>query len=169
MTDLNTLLEESLNLAYHGARAKRPDFNVTLEKNLDPGVGEVEIFPQEMARVIVNLIGNAFYAVQSKGADGEDGFTPVVAVTTRNHSDKVSISVRDNGTGIPEDAKENIFEPFFTTKPTGEGTGLGLSLSFDIVVKQHHGEFDVDSETGEYSQFTVTLPRHMSSARGVGG
>ena len=168
LSDLNALLEESVNLAYHGARAENSDFNVTLEKDLDPEVREVEIFPQEMARVIVNLIGNAFYAVQSRKSTGEDGFNPVVSVTSLNLGDKVSITVRDNGTGIPEDAKEKIFDPFFTTKPTGEGTGLGLSLSFDIVVKQHRGEFDVDSRTGEYTEFTVTLPRRMSSAAGAG-
>ena len=161
-TDLNALVEESLNLAYHGARAKDSSFNVTLERDLDPDVGEVEIFPQEITRVIVNLVGNAFYAVRERAATGEPGYQPTVRVATRDLRSVVSIRIRDNGTGIPPAVVEKIFDPFFTTKPTGSGTGLGLSLSYDIVVKQHRGTLDVDCAQGEYTEFSMTLPREIN-------
>jgi signal transduction histidine kinase len=154
--EFNALVEETLNLAWHGARAERPGFNVTLEKQLDPAVGQVDLFPQEFTRVLLNIFGNAFHAVQQKQAPG---FQPLLRIATRTGSGEVVVSVRDNGTGIPEAVRSHIFEPFFTTKPPGQGTGLGLSLSHDIVVKQHGGHIDVTTEPGEWTEFTLTLPR----------
>ena len=158
--DLNALLEESLNLAYHGARAEKPGFNITLIKDLDPGVGEVDLYPQEFNRVLLNLISNGFYACAKRKAEsGDANFEPTLAASTRNLGDRVQIKIRDNGAGIPPDVEAKIFNPFFTTKPAGEGTGLGLSLSYDIVVKQHRGEIDVATSIGEFAEFTVTIPR----------
>jgi len=156
--DLNAIAEEALNLAYHGARAETPGFNITLERDFDPGVGQVDIYPQEIARVLVNLINNGFYAAH-KRTQQDPGIEPTLRLSTQDLGDTVEIRVRDNGTGIPADVREKIFEPFFTTKPAGEGTGLGLSLSFDIVVKQHNGQLSVASEPGSYTEFTITLPR----------
>jgi len=158
--DLNALLEESLNLAYHGARAEKPGFNITLMKDLDPSVGEVDLYPQEFNRVLLNLISNGFYAsAKRKAESGDANFEPTLAASTRNLGDRVQIKIRDNGAGIPPDVEAKIFNPFFTTKPAGEGTGLGLSLSYDIVVKQHRGEIDVATSLGEFAEFTVTIPR----------
>jgi signal transduction histidine kinase len=164
--DLNALLEESLNLAYHGARAERPGFNITLMKDLDPSVGEVDLYPQEFNRVLLNLISNGFYAsAKRKAASGDANFEPTLAASTRNLGDRVQIKIRDNGAGIPPDVEAKIFNPFFTTKPAGEGTGLGLSLSYDIVVKQHRGEIDVATSIGEFAEFTVTIPRGGPSSQ----
>ena len=136
--DVNALVEESLNLAFHGARAEKQGFNVTLQRSFDPAAGAIDAFPQEISRVLLNLIANGFYAAaQRHRQQGDNGFEPTVAAATRNLGDKVEIRIRDNGTGIPPEVKEKIFNPFFTTKPAGEGTGLGLSISHDIVVKQH--------------------------------
>jgi two-component system, NtrC family, sensor kinase len=158
--DLNAIVEEALNLAYHGARAEQPGFNIALERALDPAVGQVELYPQEFTRVLLNLIGNGFHAAHRKLLDGApEGFQPVLSVTTRALPDRVEIRVRDNGPGIPDTVMARIFEPFFTTKPAGEGTGLGLSLSHDIVVKQHGGTIDVVTEAGRFTEFVVTLPR----------
>jgi PAS domain S-box-containing protein len=159
-TDLNALLEESLNLAYHGARAENSSFNVTLERDLDPSVGDVELYPQELTRVFLNLIGNGLYATQKRQTEWkEDGYRPTLRVSTHDAGKSVEVRVRDNGTGIPADAVEHVFEPFFTTKPTGEGTGLGLSLSYETVVQQHHGRMEVDTREGEFTEFKITLPR----------
>ncbi len=159
-SDLNALVEESLNLAYHGARAEQPGFNVTLRRDLDPAVGQLDLYPQELTRVLLNLFGNGFYAVRERDrGTAEPGYQPTLWVSTRAVADRVEIRVRDNGAGIPEAARSKIFDPFFTTKPAGEGTGLGLSLSFDIVVKQHGGTFGVESEPGTFTEFVVTLPR----------
>jgi two-component system, NtrC family, sensor kinase len=167
--NLNALVEESLNLAYHGARAERPDFNVTLRKDLDPTIGEIDLYPQEITRVLLNLFGNGFYAARERQRSGrEPGFEPTLSVCTRSLSDRIEIRVRDNGTGIPGEVRAKIFDPFFTTKPAGEGTGLGLSLSFDIVVKQHGGTFEVETEPGVFTEFIVTLPRAMMPAAGAG-
>jgi signal transduction histidine kinase len=160
MVDVNATVEEALNLAYHGARAEKPGFNITLERDFDPAAGQMELYPQEFTRVLLNLIGNGFHAANKKRLDGApDGFEPILRVTTKAYPDKIVIAVRDNGTGIPDAVRARIFEPFFTTKPTGEGTGLGLSLSHDIVVKQHGGKLDIVTEPGEFTEFTVTLPR----------
>ena len=166
--DLNALLEESLNLAYHGARAEKPGFNITLIKDLDPGVGEVDLYPQEFNRVLLNLISNGFYACAKRKAEsGDANFEPTLAASTRNLGDRVQIKIRDNGAGIPPDVEAKIFNPFFTTKPAGEGTGLGLSLSYDIVVKQHRGEIDVATSIGEFAEFTVTIPRGGPSSQAL--
>ncbi len=165
--DLNTTVEEALNLAYHGARAETPGFNITMEKDLDPAAGSVELFPQEFIRVMLNLINNGFYAAHKRAnREAQQGFEPTLRLTTRNKGDQVEIRVRDNGTGIPQDVREKIFEPFFTTKPAGEGTGLGLSLSYDIVVKQHNGQLTVDSQIDSHTEFVVTLPRRMPVGEG---
>ncbi len=158
--DFNATVEEALNLAYHGARAEKPSFNVTLERHYDPAAGSLELYPQEFTRVLLNLIGNGFYAVDRRRRDGADAaYSPTVTVTTEARSDAVIVRVRDNGTGIPDAVKARLFEPFFTTKPAGEGTGLGLSISHDIIVKQHSGTITADSRSGEYTEFTITLPR----------
>jgi len=158
--DINALVEESLNLAYHGARAEKPQFNVTLKRDFDPDAGMIEAFPQEITRVLLNLISNGFYAVaKRKAEDGDADFEPEVSATTKGGPDHVEIRIRDNGTGIPPDVKEKMFNPFFTTKPAGEGTGLGLSMSHDIVVKQHGGTIDVDTQPRAFTEFTIVLPR----------
>ena len=157
-TDLNALAEEALNLAYHGARAERQGFNITLERDFDPAVGVVELYPQEISRVLVNLINNGFYAAHQRAA-ANPGFAPTLRLATKNLGDQVEIRVRDNGNGIPAAVRDKIFEPIFTTKPAGEGTGLGLSLSHDIVVQQHGGTIKVDSESGSFTDFVITVPR----------
>ena len=158
--DINALVDESLNLAYHGARAERPDFNVTLERDFDASAGTVEVFPQEITRVFLNLVSNGFYAVNKRKLEaGQSGYDPVLRTATRNLGDAVEIRIRDNGTGIPPDVKDKMFNPFFTTKPAGEGTGLGLSMSHDIIVKQHGGTIDVDTEPGQFTEFRIVLPR----------
>ena len=136
--DINALVDESLNLAYHGARAEKQGFNITLERSFDPTAGEVDLFPQEITRVLLNLISNGFYAATKRKAEANGGdYEPTLAAATKNLGDSVEIRIRDNGTGIPPEVKEKLFNPFFTTKPAGEGTGLGLSISHDIIVKQH--------------------------------
>jgi GAF domain-containing protein len=158
--DVNALVDESLNLAYHGARAEKPQFNVTLHRDFDPEAGTIEAFPQEITRVLLNLITNGFYAVNKRKTDQDEAsFEPLVSATTKGRSDEVEIRIRDNGTGIPPEVKEKMFNPFFTTKPAGEGTGLGLSMSHDIIVKQHGGTIDVDTAPGEFTEFTIRLPR----------
>ena len=158
--DINALLEESLNLAYHGARAEKPQFNVTLQTNFDQTAGMIDVFPQEITRVFLNLISNGFYAVaKRKKENGSSGFEPTVSAATRNLGHAVEIRIRDNGTGIAPEVKEKMFNPFFTTKPAGEGTGLGLSMSHDIIVKQHGGRIDVETEPGIFTEFTIVLPR----------
>ena len=157
--DINAIVEESLNLAYHGARAEKPGFNITLKRNLDPAAGMIDAYPQEISRVFLNLISNGFYAA-TKRKEAEDGhFEPLLSATTENLGNKVEIRIRDNGTGIPQDVRERMFNPFFTTKPAGEGTGLGLSMSHDIVVKQHGGKIDVVTEPDTFTEFIITLPR----------
>jgi GAF domain-containing protein len=162
-TDINTLVEESLNLAYHGARAERPGFNITLNRDLDATAGMIEVYPQELTRVLLNLISNGFYATAQRKTLAGDGFEPILSATTRNLGDHVEIRIRDNGTGIPQEVKEKMFNPFFTTKPAGEGTGLGLSMSHDIVVKQHGGRIDVLTEAGVFTEFVLTLPRAIAA------
>ena len=171
-TALNALVEESLNLAYHGERARDPQFDVAMTSDLDPSVGVLELNPQEITRVLVNLFGNAFYATKQRQSGSASGsYRPEVKVTTRGLDASVEIRVRDNGTGIPSAAKDKLFTPFFTTKPTGEGTGLGLSLSYDIVVHNHHGSFEVDTREGEFTEFVVGLPLPAAgvAAPAIGG
>jgi len=159
LADINALVEESLNLAYHGARAEKQGFNITLERSLDPLAGELELLPQEITRVFLNLISNGFYATVKRKEQATGPYDPILLAGTRNLGEQVEIRIRDNGTGIPPEVKEKMFEPFFTTKPAGEGTGLGLSLSHDIVVKQHRGSIEVDSSPGEFTEFRIVLPR----------
>jgi two-component system, NtrC family, sensor kinase len=161
-TDVNALVEESLNLAYHGARAEKPQFNVTLRREFDPDAGTVEVFPQEITRVLLNVISNGFYAVAKRGSKNDPGFEPVLSASTLSRGDHVEIRIRDNGVGIPPEVKEKMFNPFFTTKPPGEGTGLGLSMSHDIIVKQHGGTINVETEPGAFTEFTILLPRRSS-------
>ena len=156
-TDLNKLADEYLRLAYHGLRAKDKSFNAELIMKFDKALPMVNMIPQDIGRVTLNLFNNAFYAVQQKAKTAPD-YKPVVEVATAVQGGNVIVSVKDNGVGIPEHIKEKIMQPFFTTKPTGEGTGLGLSLSYDIVVKGHGGRIKIDSEEGQYSIFTITLP-----------
>jgi two-component system NtrC family sensor kinase len=158
--DVNALLDESLNLAYHGARAEKSGFNITLQRDFDADAGEVELFPQEITRALLNVISNGFYAATRRKAENDDsGFEPVLAAATRNLGDSVEIRIRDNGTGIPAGVREKMFNPFFTTKPAGEGTGLGLSMSHDIIVKQHGGSIDIETEAGEFTELRIILPR----------
>jgi two-component system, NtrC family, sensor kinase len=164
LVEINAVVEESLNLAYHGARAEKQGFNITLERSFDPAAGEVDVFPQEITRVLLNLISNGFYAAtKRKGQPGADGHEPTLAAATRNLGDRVEIRIRDNGTGIPPEVKDKMFNPFFTTKPAGEGTGLGLSISHDIIVKQHAGLIEVDTQPGEFTEFRIILPRTAAS------
>ena len=158
--DINSLVDEAVNLAYHGARAERQGFNITLERSFDPVAGKVDCFPQEITRVLLNLISNGFYAAtERKRQAHDDDFEPTLIATTKNLGDRVEIRIRDNGTGIAPEVKEEMFNPFFTTKPAGEGTGLGLSISHDIIVKQHSGSIEVDTEPGEYTEVRIILPR----------
>jgi signal transduction histidine kinase len=161
MVDLNMLVDEALNLAYHGARAQDQSFNITLERDFGAEIAPVELTPQDITRVLLNLFSNGFHATRGRQSGAtEQSFEPTLKVTTRDLGDAVQIRVRDNGTGIPADIKDKLFQPFFTTKPTGEGTGLGLSISYDIVTKQHGGIISVDSTVGEFSEFTMRLPRN---------
>ncbi len=168
--DVNTLVEESLNLAYHGARAEKQGFNIALERSFDAAAGEVDVFPQEITRVLLNLITNGFYAaVKRKEVGDNGGREPTLSAATRSLGDRVAIIIRDNGTGIPPEVKEKMFNPFFTTKPAGEGTGLGLSISYDIVVKQHAGSIEVDTEPGEFTEIRIVLPRAAMLDAKLGG
>ena len=162
MVDLNTLVDEALNLAYHGARAQDQSFNITLERDFGAGIAPIELTPQDITRVLLNLFSNGFYAASeaAERCSRNAGFEPTLKVTTRDLGDAVEIRVRDNGIGIPADIRDKLFQPFFTTKPTGEGTGLGLSISYDIVTQQHGGSITVDSVVGEFSEFTIRLPRN---------
>jgi signal transduction histidine kinase len=158
--DINALVEESLNLAYHGARAEKQGFNITLVRSFDPAAGEADVYPQEISRVLINLISNGFYATAQRRAQAEsDGYEPTLTAATRSLGDRVEIRIRDNGTGIPPEVREKLFNPFFTTKPAGEGTGLGLSISHDIIVKQHGGSIEVETRPGEFTELRIVLPR----------
>ena len=158
--DLNGLVEEALNLAYHGARAQDTTFNITLERDFAETIAPIELVPQDITRVCLNLIGNGFYAATKRQRErGEPSFKPTLKVSTRDLGDTVEINIRDNGVGVSPEIKDKLFQPFFTTKPTGEGTGLGLSISYDIVTQEHGGTITVDSRVGEFTEFTVRLPR----------
>ncbi|QOZ54326.1 cache domain-containing protein [Bradyrhizobium sp. CCBAU 53338] len=167
--DINGIVEESLNLAYHGARAEKPNFNVTLNRDFDPAAGMVDVYPQEITRVFLNLISNGFYAATKHKESAAEGFEPTLSAATKDLGNRVEIRIRDNGTGIPQEVKEKMFNPFFTTKPAGEGTGLGLSMSHDIVVKQHGGLIDVNTTSGLFTEFIIILPRVMAADSTSGG
>jgi signal transduction histidine kinase len=163
--DINALVEETLNLAYHGARAEKSGFRITFTRDLDPDAGAAEVYPQEVTRALLNLISNGFYAATKRKSEADDEtFEPVLSATTRSLGNRVEIRIRDNGTGIPPEVREKIFNPFFTTKPAGEGTGLGLSMSHDIIVKQHGGSINVETERGVFTEFIITLPRGNTSS-----
>ena len=160
LADINALAEEAINLAYHGVRAQDPNFNITLERDLDRNIAPIALVPQDVTRVFLNLLGNGFYAANKRQRDACDAaFRAVLKVTTRNLGNAVEIRVRDNGIGVRPEHRDKLFQPFFTTKPTGEGTGLGLSISYDIVTQQHGGTIAVDSAVGEFTEFTIRLPR----------
>jgi signal transduction histidine kinase/putative methionine-R-sulfoxide reductase with GAF domain len=162
--DINGVVEEALNLAYHGARAQDQEFNIMLERDFNSGIAPIELVPQDVTRVFLNLIGNGFYAANKRRLQSEDrSFRPTLKVATRDLGEAVEVKVRDNGIGIPPELRDKLFQPFFTTKPTGEGTGLGLSISYDIVTQEHGGTIAVDSAPGEFSEFTVTLPRERQA------
>jgi signal transduction histidine kinase len=168
--DINSLLEESLNLAYHGARAEKGEFNITLQRDFDADAGTIELFPQEITRAFLNLIANGVYAAtRRKTEDKEPGFEPTLRASTKNLGTTVEIRIRDNGTGIPAEVQEKMFNPFFTTKPAGQGTGLGLSMTHDIIVKQHGGRIDVATEVGQFTEFTIVLPRRSNLSGGDRG
>ncbi len=158
LTDINDLLEQYINLAYHGMRAQDKEFNITIEKDYDKTLKKINVVPQDISRAFLNIINNACYAANEKKKITGDNFQPTLRVSTKNLKDKVEIRIADNGNGVPDKIKDKIFQPFFTTKPTGEGTGLGLSLSYDIVVKQHDGEIKVETKEGEGSLFIIMLP-----------
>jgi len=159
-TDINALVEESLNRAYYNARAEQRGFTIKLETSFDPAAGKVNLLPREITRALLNLISNGFYAATKRKVEAKEGdHEPILIAATKNLGDRVEIRIRDNGTGIPADVKEKMFDPFFTTKPAGEGTGLGLSISHDIVVKQHGGSIEVDTRPGEFAEIRVVLPR----------
>jgi GAF domain-containing protein len=158
--DINALVEESVNLAWHGARAEKQGFEITLKHFFDPSAGEIDIFPQDIRRALLNLISNGFYAATKRRDETNGGdYEPILTASTKNLGDRVEITIRDNGTGITQDVKDKMFNPFFTTKPTGEGTGLGLSISHDIIVKQHAGLIEVDTQPGEFTEIRIILPR----------
>ena len=157
-TDINILADEYLRLAYHGMRAKDKSFNAAMKTDFDESIGLIKIISQDIGRVILNLITNAFYAVMEKKKLRPEGYEPTVTVSTKKMDNKIIVNVKDNGTGIPQKTLDKIFQPFFTTKPTGQGTGLGLSLSYDIVTKGHGGELKVETKEGEYTGFSVILP-----------
>jgi two-component system, NtrC family, sensor kinase len=156
-TDINALADEFLRLSYNGLRAKDKAFNTNFTSNFDESIGRIEVVPQDIGRVLLNLYTNAFYAVSKKKKQGNGAFEPLVSVTTKRVGNKVEISVKDNGIGIPQKILDKIFQPFFTTKPPGEGTGLGLSLSYDII-KAHGGELKVETKEGEFAEFIIQLP-----------
>jgi signal transduction histidine kinase len=160
IVDVNGLVDESLNLAWHGARAEKQGFDITLQRSFDQTAGEADLFPQDITRALLNLISNGFYAATSRQAETNGGdYVPTLAASTKSLGDRVEIRIRDNGTGIPPEVKEKMFNPFFTTKPAGEGTGLGLSICHDIIVKQHGGSIEVDTQPGEFTEIRVILPR----------
>ena len=156
-TDINKLADEYLRLSYHGLRAKDKAFNATMKTDFDETIGNINIIPQDIGRVLFNLYNNAFYAVTEKKKQQPEGYEPTVSVSTKKINDKVEIRVKDNGNGIPQKVVDKIFQPFFTTKPTGQGTGLGLSLSYDIV-KAHGGEIKAGTAEGEFAEFVIQLP-----------
>lgn len=159
LVDINAVVDETLNLAYHGARAERANFNIALKREYDDRSGKIDLYPQEISRVLLNLISNGFYAATNRQASA--GIEPTLVVATKDLGDKVEIRVRDNGAGIPAEIRERIYDPFFTTKPTGEGTGLGLSISHDIIVKQHRGTINLETQPNEFTEFIIALPRKL--------
>ena len=162
LAEINNLVSEYVNLAYHGMRAKDKSFNTSIKTQLDPEVGKASIIPQDLSRVILNIVNNSCYALDEKVKQHIPGFSPEVVISTKKINDKIEIRIRDNGTGIPEHVREKIFNPFFTTKPAGQGTGLGLSMSYDIVTQIHKGKLEVKSMDGKFTEFIITIPEKQS-------
>ncbi|MBI2840483.1 MAG: hypothetical protein HYX75_19360 [Acidobacteria bacterium] len=166
MTDINTLLDEAVNLTYHGMRARDPLFNITIEKDYDDSVGRIEVVPQDVSRVFLNIINNACYAAHEKKKHAGDGFSPTLSVRTENRGERIEIRIRDNGNGITPEIRDRIFDPFFTTKPAGLGTGLGLSISHELIVQVHKGDIKVNTEKGLFAEFIIDLPRSVKQKKG---
>ena len=162
-SDLNSMAEETLRLGFLGMRAKDTNFNCELKTSFDPSIGKVHVIPEDFRRVLLNMYNNSFYSISQKIRLGEPGFKPELSVTTSKINGQVKINIRDNGIGIPKKIMDKIFQPFFTTKPAGQGTGLGLSLSYDIIVNEHEGELTVASEEGQFAEFIVKLPATASN------
>lgn len=160
-TDINAILAEYVNLAYHGLRAHDSSFNIKIESSYDPEVGKINAIPQDLSRVFLNLINNACYSTNEKKKQLKDSYFPVLTIITRRMNEVVEIHIKDNGFGMSPEVKEKIFQAFFTTKPAGEGTGLGLSLSHDIIVNQHHGSLRVESDPGEFAEFIISIPVNL--------
>ncbi len=158
-TDINALCDEYLRLSYHGLRAKDKGFNATIKTDFNDTIGKINIVSQDIGRVLLNLYNNAFYAVNEKAKQQTNGYDPTISVVTKKAENHITITVSDNGNGIPQKIIDKIFQPFFTTKPTGEGTGLGLSLAYDIITKEHNGTIKVESNEGEATIFTIILPK----------
>jgi signal transduction histidine kinase len=165
-TDLNALLAEYTSLAYHGMRAQDSSFNVKIETDFDPAVGKMRVVPQDLSRAFLNIVNNACYAANEKRKGARGPFSPVVRVSTLAAGNCVEIRIRDNGNGIPQAVRDKIFNPFFTTKPPGVGTGLGLSLSYDIITGEHKGQITVESKEGEHTEFVISLPRRLAGEGG---
>jgi len=159
-TNINALLSEYVNLAFHGMRATDNSFNIKIETDYDPAVGSLLAIPQDLSRVFLNLLNNAFYSTNEKKKELQNTYSPILQVSTKDRGTAVEIRIRDNGKGIPQPILEKIFNAFFTTKPAGLGTGLGLSISHDIIVREHKGTINVDSKEGEFAQFIITLPKN---------
>lgn len=162
LSDINAILAEYVNLGYHGMRAQDSGFNVKIDAEYDQSIGQINIVPQNLSRVFLNIINNACYSTNVKKQQLKDAYFPILTIRTKNEADKVEIRIRDNGLGIPQEILDKVFNPFFTTKPPGQGTGLGLSLSYDIVVQEHHGQMKVDSKDGEFAEFIITIPKNLS-------
>jgi signal transduction histidine kinase len=160
-TDINALLAEYVNLGYHGMRATDSSFNIKIESEYDPNLPQVNVIPQDLSRVFLNMINNACYSTHQKKKEFKDAYFPILKVSTKDLDSKVEIRIWDNGKGMPKAVLEKIFNPFYTTKPAGSGTGLGLSISFDIIVQEHQGQIAVDSKEGEYAEFIITIPKSV--------
>ena len=160
-TDVNAVLAEYVNLGYHGMRAQDNSFNLKIDADYDSSIGMVNIVPQNLSRVFLNIINNACYSTNQKKKELLDTYFPILQIRTKNMGDKIEIRIRDNGKGIPKEILDKVFNPFFTTKPAGQGTGLGLSLSYDIVVQEHLGQMLVESVEGEFAEFVITLPKNL--------
>ena len=157
-SDINALLEEAVTLTYHGMRAQDSNFDLQIESSLDATIGKMEVIPQEISRAFLNIIGNACYEAHRKKMQNGENFLPLLSVSTKKLGKELRISIRDNGNGIPKSIRDKLFTPFFTTKPTGQGTGLGLSMSYDIIVQKHNGQISYETEEGRFTEFIILLP-----------
>jgi len=158
LTDINALADEYLRLSYHGSRTKEKLFNVNIQTNFDVSIGKINVLSQDIGRVLLNLFNNSFYSLSEKKRKNGEDFNPTILVSTKKSGNKIEIRVKDNGVGIPQKIKDKIYQPFFTTKPTGQGTGLGLSLSYDIITKEHGGTLHLETKDGDFAEFIIQLP-----------